>query len=53
MDIYGKLIYVGLDVEGNIHFYIRKNNGNMVSKIIEILNLMKDRDVFIRIKLLR
>jgi len=46
--IWGVLDYVGLDAEGNIHFYIRKKSN--VNSLLDKLSRLIGRNVIINIQ---
>lgn len=54
MDDYliGKLSFVGLDIDGNIHLIIEKSNKDVCPILIKILkDLYESKNVFINFKL--
>lgn len=43
--IYGKLEYVGQSPEGELHFYISKENKRALKEIIQALRMFQDKQV--------
>lgn len=50
-EIWGKMVYLGLDGEGNIHLFIRKSKSKISSrKLAEVKSFFEGRTVKIIIK---
>lgn len=50
--VIGKLVFIGLDVDGNMHFIIEKANKNIAQALAKMLkDFYESKDVYIEFKL--
>ena len=50
-EIWGKMVYLGLDGEGNLHLFIRKTKSKISHKtLVEVKNFFEGRTVKVIIK---
>jgi len=53
MMIYGRLEYVGVSAEGEIHLHISKESKDLILAVVAMLKEFEGKDVEIRVRRLR